>query len=176
MTGHANPQRLVDAAVGVRKLDVEYVDSVAECHKLFATGRYAGMPASRYSARCQGVRRCASRLSGRLSDSQIAKRRLPLRLVRARIAQRVGTYAANPGNRCANIRPACHCHPPPPELLRAGQSSRWSALVEVLHGHECLDALVGILESRYEQLGSVVDAIRHNERFLIGLDGVVLVQ
>src|SRR6266699_313156 len=46
MTGHANPQRLVDAAVGVRKLDVEYVDSVAECHKLFATGRYAGIPAS----------------------------------------------------------------------------------------------------------------------------------
>src|SRR5436190_23121968 len=76
MTGHANPQRLVDAAVGVRKLDVEYVDSVAECHKLFATGRYAGMPASRYSARCQGVRRCVSRLSGRLSDSQIAKRRI----------------------------------------------------------------------------------------------------
>src|SRR5437667_11898036 len=46
MTGHANPQRLVDAAVGVRKLDVEYVDSVAECHKLFATGRYAAIPAS----------------------------------------------------------------------------------------------------------------------------------
>src|SRR6266513_3215564 len=46
MTGHANPQRLVDAAVGVRKLNVEYVDSVAECHKLFATGRYAGIPAS----------------------------------------------------------------------------------------------------------------------------------
>src|SRR5437870_10776884 len=46
MTGDANPQRLVDAAVGVRKLDVEYVDSVAECHRLFATGRYAGIPAS----------------------------------------------------------------------------------------------------------------------------------
>src|SRR5437762_12064388 len=76
MTGHANPQRLVDAAVGVRKLDVEYVDSVAECHTLVATGRYAGMPASRYSARCQGVRRCASRLSGRLNDTQIAKRRI----------------------------------------------------------------------------------------------------
>src|SRR2546429_7005555 len=51
MKGHANPQRLVDAAVGVRKLDVEYVDSVAECHKLFATGRYAAIPASIYIER-----------------------------------------------------------------------------------------------------------------------------
>jgi len=51
MKGHANPQRLVDAAVGVRKFDVEYVDSVAECHKLFATGRYAAIPASIYIER-----------------------------------------------------------------------------------------------------------------------------
>src|SRR5947199_8900276 len=36
MTCDANPQRLVNAAVGVGKLDVEYVDGVAECHNLFA--------------------------------------------------------------------------------------------------------------------------------------------
>src|SRR5207302_9803486 len=45
MSCDANPQQLVDAAVGVRKLDSEYVDSVAECHKLFAAPREVpGLP------------------------------------------------------------------------------------------------------------------------------------
>src|SRR5436189_6303520 len=70
MTGHANPQRLVDAAVGVRKLNVEYVDSVAECHKLFATGRYAGIPAS------MRLRCCNPCGSGRLTTRIYALERV----------------------------------------------------------------------------------------------------
>src|SRR6266404_4812777 len=34
MTRYSKHQGLVDTAVGVRKLNVEYVDRVAECHKL----------------------------------------------------------------------------------------------------------------------------------------------